>query len=88
MELLIQRGAEVDRSDLTRRTPLSWAAEYCQLKAAKLLIDYGAEINAEDDEWGTPLFWLMYTGPEEDMMHQLCVLNWSQSLGKCLLLKK
>jgi ankyrin repeat protein len=71
MELLIKRGAEVERKDLTGRTPLSWAAEYCQFKAAKLLIDYGAKINAEDDEWGTPLSWLVYAGPEGDMVHQL-----------------
>jgi ankyrin repeat protein len=71
MELLIKYGADVDKRDLNGRTPLSWATEYCQFKAAKLLIDHGAKINAEDDEWGTPLSWLIHAGPKGDMTDQL-----------------
>jgi ankyrin repeat protein len=70
MKLLIERGAKVDRPDLHGRTPLSWAAEHCQLTAAQLLVRYGAEVNAEDDEWITPLSWLLYAD-EGNVRHGL-----------------
>jgi ankyrin repeat protein len=77
MELPIRYGAIVYKRHFNDRTPLSWATEYCQFKAAKLLIDHGAEINAEDEEWGTPLSWLIQASSKGDIVQRLrhCLIS-------------
>jgi ankyrin repeat protein len=75
VELLIERGAKVDKPDFHGRTPLSWAAEYGQLDAVKLLVHHGANVNTEDKERETPLSWVVHvgTGKETDNVHDYLV---------------
>ncbi|KAL4862030.1 ankyrin repeat-containing domain protein [Aspergillus spectabilis] len=59
---LVKSGAKVDKPDLQRRTPLSWAAENGHLDAVKLLVELGANINSKDKNGGTPLAWVVCEG--------------------------
>jgi ankyrin repeat protein len=91
MELLIKRGAKVDKADSHGRTPLSWAAEYGQLNAVKLLIQHGAKPNTKDKEWDTPLSWVIHngTGDKIDKVHDYLVAQGAKAelsysfLGRC-----
>ncbi|KAB8070483.1 ankyrin repeat-containing domain protein [Aspergillus leporis] len=62
IELLIKRGARVNKMDAHGRTPLSWAAEHGSLDTVKVLIEHGANVNAEDEELSTPLAWVVHAG--------------------------
>lgn len=63
LHFLLLEGASPNDSDGSKRTPLSWAAEYDALKAAILLVQNGAKVNRTDDMFATPLTWVIQFGP-------------------------
>lgn len=50
VNLLLQKGAQVDMRDSIGRTPLSYAAKNLQEQIVKLLIEYGADPTIKDNE--------------------------------------
>lgn len=62
LRFLLLEGASPNDSDGSKRTPLSWAAEYDALKAAIFLIQNGAKVNQTDDMFATPLTWVIQFG--------------------------
>jgi len=54
-DLLISRGANVNKTDFRGETPLHYAARYNCLEVVKKLIENGANINAQDKKGLTPL---------------------------------
>ena len=60
LQSLLDIDAPVDDCDQNKRTPLSWAAEYGSLSAAKILLKNGAQINSLDDMYSSPLSWLKH----------------------------
>ncbi|RYP70200.1 hypothetical protein DL771_005587 [Monosporascus sp. 5C6A] len=58
VQLLLDKGAEIDAKDSNSRTPLSWAAEKGHKEIVQLLLDKGAEIDSKDKIYSqTPLSW-------------------------------
>lgn len=57
MELLIERGANINQSDLQQRTAVAWAARTGRLENLLILLDLGADPWACDREGQTPLDW-------------------------------
>ncbi|KAG1924606.1 lysosome-associated membrane glycoprotein, partial [Pimephales promelas] len=57
MNLLLQRGASVNRPDESGRTPLSYACEMGFLDAVKILVENGADPEAADSWGNTPLMY-------------------------------
>ncbi|CCX10138.1 Similar to Ankyrin repeat domain-containing protein 50; acc. no. Q9ULJ7 [Pyronema omphalodes CBS 100304] len=56
VELLLERGAEVDSKDKNGRTPLSFAAKaYGSFETVKLLLERGAEVDSKNKNGRTPL---------------------------------
>ncbi|EPS35673.1 hypothetical protein H072_10925 [Dactylellina haptotyla CBS 200.50] len=53
-KVLLSYGADVDATDKTGRTPLSFAASVGCRKTAKMLIEAGAKLDAKDDIGRTP----------------------------------
>lgn len=45
-EQLLLRGADVNKPDVTRRTPLHWAVDNNELELTRLLLEQGADSNA------------------------------------------
>ncbi|MBA2656966.1 MAG: ankyrin repeat domain-containing protein [Tatlockia sp.] len=45
-EQLLARGADVNKSDVTRRTPLHWAVDNGDLELSRLFLEHGADPNA------------------------------------------
>ncbi|PYH98841.1 hypothetical protein BO71DRAFT_457298 [Aspergillus ellipticus CBS 707.79] len=62
IQSLLDIDALVDDRDQNKRIPLSWAAEYGSLSAAKVLLKNGAKINSLDDMYSSPLTWLKHAG--------------------------
>lgn len=56
-ELLIQRGAEINKTNNFGETPLMKAAYKGKKDIVDLLIKNGANVNMKDDEGTTPLMW-------------------------------
>ncbi|KFY45887.1 hypothetical protein V494_00717 [Pseudogymnoascus sp. VKM F-4513 (FW-928)] len=55
-KLLLDRGADLGRTDNDLATPLHIAARHCNQSTVKLVLDHGAAVNMRD-RWGkTPLF--------------------------------
>jgi ankyrin repeat domain-containing protein 50 len=65
VELLLQKGAELESQDKNGRTPLSWAAEKGHTEVVELLLQKGAELESEGDDGGTPLSWAAVNGHTE-----------------------
>ncbi|KAL3417967.1 PFS domain-containing protein [Phlyctema vagabunda] len=57
VELLLQKGAELEARDMNGRTPLSWAVEKGYMAIVKLLLETGAKQEARDMNGRTPLSW-------------------------------
>ncbi|RYP68603.1 hypothetical protein DL771_006575 [Monosporascus sp. 5C6A] len=55
VQLLLDKGAEIDLKDSKSRTPLSWAAGKGHKEIVQLLLDKGAEIDSKDSSSRTPL---------------------------------
>lgn len=64
VELLLERGAEVNVGDQTGFTALHSAAQGGSVDAAELLIEKGAKVNARDAEERTPLHVAAFNGSE------------------------
>jgi ankyrin repeat protein len=56
IQLLIERGADVNHFDKQKWTPLHIAASYQNLEAVKILIENQADIDAQDKFGNTPLW--------------------------------
>ncbi len=67
-ELLIERGAEVDATDASARTPLTLAAAVGQADHVRLLLGAGASVDHRDAAGMTPLHHAISSG---DWMHLL-----------------
>ena len=61
----------IDSTDRTGRTPLSWAAQRCDLYAVDLLLKYGADPNKVDREGRSPLHWLSWAGQRSCLLYLL-----------------
>jgi ankyrin repeat protein len=58
VQLLLEKGAELETISDKSRTPLSWAAENGHKAVVKLLLEKGAELETKDEDYGrTPLSW-------------------------------
>ena len=55
VKMLLEGGAEVDKTDGAGRTPLFWAASYGNTDVGQLLLDSGAQPNKADEEGKTAL---------------------------------
>jgi ankyrin repeat protein len=55
IQLLVERGADLDKRDRYHRTPLHMASPSQHLMSVQVLLDLGANVNAEDDKGQTPL---------------------------------
>jgi ankyrin repeat protein len=53
VQLLIERGADVNKRDSNHQTPLHLASHHQHLKPVQVLLDHGANVNAEDS-WAGP----------------------------------
>ncbi|RYP26161.1 hypothetical protein DL768_011819 [Monosporascus sp. mg162] len=58
VQLLLNKGAEIDSKDNNNRTPLSWAAGNGHKEIVQLLLDKGAEADSNDKDGRTPLLWI------------------------------
>ncbi|KAM0264307.1 hypothetical protein ACHAQJ_000797 [Trichoderma viride] len=56
IQLLVEKGADINAKDSFGRTALFIAARKCRYAIARLLIEKGADINAKDDEGRTALW--------------------------------
>jgi ankyrin repeat protein len=54
-DLLVERGADVNRRSHTHDTPLIWVAFYGHVPIAKFLLQHGADVNSVDQFGQTPL---------------------------------
>lgn len=57
VQLLLDNGAPVDVTDLSKHTPLLRACEMGHTDVAQTLIDYGAKVNTQDQDGRSPLHW-------------------------------
>ena len=55
VKLLLEKGADVNATDSTSQTPLSWAAQNGHEAAVKPLLEKGADVNATNKGERTPL---------------------------------
>jgi ankyrin repeat protein len=53
--LLVERGADVNRRSDTHDTPLIWVGFYGHVPIAKFLLQHGADVNAVDQFGQTPV---------------------------------
>ena len=54
-ELLLHKGADVNRQDDRKDTPLHWAAQFNITEVTRLLIQNGADVNIQNDLNKRPL---------------------------------
>ncbi|RYP39319.1 hypothetical protein DL768_010725 [Monosporascus sp. mg162] len=65
VQLLLDKGAEIDAKDNDGRTPLWWAARNGHKEIVLLLLEKGAEIDAKGNISRTPLSWAAGKGHKE-----------------------
>jgi len=66
VKILLENGAEVDKSDGFQRSSLHYAAEKSE-KCVELLLAHGADVNARDGNNSTPLHWAAYKNLKESV---------------------
>jgi ankyrin repeat protein len=65
LEQLMDKGHDLEQRDISRRTPLSWAAENGHGATVKQLLDTGkVDVDSKDDYGQTPLSWAARNGEE------------------------
>ncbi|MCJ1345407.1 hypothetical protein MMC31_003614 [Peltigera leucophlebia] len=65
INLLLEKGADVESKDSDNRTPLSWAAENGHETVIKLLLEENADVESKDSRYRqTPLLWAVKNGHE------------------------
>ncbi|KAI9697118.1 MAG: hypothetical protein M1820_007933 [Bogoriella megaspora] len=57
MKILLEAGADQNKSDFTDVTPLHTAATYGNVEVVKMLLKFGAKVDARDCTGQTPLDW-------------------------------
>ena len=65
---LIERGADPDARNWSRKTPLHIAVSSGHLAAAAALIEAGADVNARDQDDWTPLHWATHLDESADAL--------------------
>jgi len=55
VELLIDKGSDVNFEDKTGRTPIYLAVQYGRIETAELLLSKDADVNVKDNNGVTPL---------------------------------
>ncbi|KAK4172137.1 ankyrin repeat-containing domain protein [Triangularia setosa] len=65
VELLVQRGVDMESRNMFNQAPLSLAAEQGQVATSQLLLTHGADIESTVELGYTPLFWASYSGQVE-----------------------
>lgn len=65
LELLLQKGADVNIRDMHGSTALMHATTLAYLPAVELLLKYGADVNTQDDYGYTPLMAFSHRNPTE-----------------------
>jgi ankyrin repeat protein len=73
-EFIQKKKLLVNVVDRTRRTPLHYAATYCNMSAARALIDNGTAIDMKDSNGMTPLHAALREGNFE-MIYRLIKLG-------------
>jgi ankyrin repeat protein len=64
VQLLVEKGAELESKDGYSQTPLSWAAKNGHEAVVLLLIEKGAELESKDHSGQTPRSWAAKNGHE------------------------
>ena len=67
---LIKQGADLNKTNVHKRTALHYAIEYGHLKVVELLLSKGAEIDVEDEDRYSPLM-LAGTNHHFDIVYHL-----------------
>ena len=62
VQLLLEKGADVEARDNDERTALHWAAREGHTTVMQLLLEKGADVEAKDICGRTPLRWAAYSG--------------------------
>jgi len=57
VQLLLEKGADIESKDTDGQTPLSWAAQDGCEAVVQLLLEKGADIESKDTDGQTPLLW-------------------------------
>ena len=65
VELLLDKGADVNVTNIYGYTPLIYAAKKGSRECVKLLLDKGADVNVGDNHWYTPLIYAAKKGSHE-----------------------
>ena len=65
VQILLQHGANVNRTDLQGKTPLFVAVSHDERDIAKLLLQQGVKVDARNKQEGTPLFFAALNGRKE-----------------------
>jgi ankyrin repeat protein len=60
--VLLERGADVQRTNYYKVTALHWAAENGYLEVCRLLLDWGANVNTDGWDKNTALHWASSNG--------------------------
>ena len=62
VQLLLEKGADVEARDNDERTALHWAVRGGHTTVMQLLLEKGADVEAKDNRGWTPLGWAAYSG--------------------------
>ena len=54
VELLLERGADINARGMSERTPLGWATKGHRMEVLNLLLEKGADIHLRDEDSKTP----------------------------------